>query len=411
MRVLQIHNRYKCVGGEDLVVSAEAEMLRRAGIEVLTEYASNEGEGGDLLRLAWASSWSGRSGQRISEICAEWKPDVAHVHNFWMEVSPSVHAACRDAGVATVQTLHNYRLICANALLLRNGNVCTDCVGHGTWKGIARRCYQGSFLASALVTRMIASNRLRGTWHNHVDAFIALSHHERSLFSASGCVPGDAVHVKPNFLDDPGKSANPPSSSTTAVFIGRLSTEKGGTWLIDAWKQSLGRHGARLLIVGDGPDGPALRRLAAEGGSDTRIEFAGFCEPATVLEHLRHARFCIVPSIFYEPFSRVALEAFACGRPVIASDVGGLAELVEHERTGLKIPLSDTNAFRGGIERMATDDRLVDAMGQAARSSYLSRFTPEINLGMLLDIYRSAIDRRRQRATSRSTLMKNLNES
>lgn len=378
-------------------------MLRRAGVEVRTEYANNEARGAQLARLGWTSSWSHRWRQRVAGICDEWKPDVAHVHNFWMEISPSVHAGCGDAGVATVQTLHNYRLLCVNALLLRDGAPCTDCIGHAPWKGITRRCYHESFVASALVTRMIMSNRRRGTWQNHVDAFIALSEHERSVFITSGCLPEDVVHVKSNFLHDPGTPQNPPSDSTTAVFIGRLSAEKGAAWLIDAWKRSLGQHGARLLIIGDGADGQALRRLAADGGADTRIEFAGLCEPAAVLDHLRNARFCVVPSICPEPFGRAAIEAFACGRPVVASDVGGLGEIVEHGRTGFKISLTETNAFREAIERLATDARLVDTMGQAARSTYLSRFTPEINLGLLLDIYRSAIERRRQRKDARDS--------
>ena len=110
-----------------------------------------------------------------------------------------------------------------------------------------------------------------------------------------------------------------------------------------------------------------------------------------------------MPSICPEPFGRAAIEAFACGRPVVASDVGGLGEIVEHGRAGFKISLTETNAFREAIERLATDARLVDTMGQAARSTYLSRFTPEINLGLLLDIYRSAIERRRQRKDARDS--------
>jgi glycosyltransferase involved in cell wall biosynthesis len=393
VRVLQIHNRYRHAGGEDLVVSAEASMLRRAGIEVLTEHADNEGAGAGLLGLAWSSSWSREWRRRVYAICTEWKPDIAHVHNFWMRISPSVHRACRDAGVATVQTLHNYRLMCANAALFREGNLCTDCLTGGTWRGVVRRCYHGSFPASVLVTRMIESNRLRGTWYKHVNAFIALSDHQRSLFTSSGCLPEDVVHVKPNFLDDPGPPDSMPSASKTVVFIGRLTLEKGPAWLIDAWKQSLGRHAARLLIIGDGPDGAVLRRMAAEGSCDPRIDFAGFCDPATTLAHLTRARFCAVPSLWYEPFGRVAVEAFACGKPVIASDTSGLGELVEHGKTGLKVPLSDTNAFALAIEQLATNDALVDQMGRAARASYLSRFTPDANINLLLRIYESAIQR------------------
>ncbi len=179
MRVLILHNRYRQYGGEDAVAEAETDLLRSRGVEVLRLDAHNEADPRvDLkgaLRLALNSHWSSESYRGVREICRKFRPDVAHVHNFWMRLSPAVHAAFRDTGLPTVQTLHNFRLFCTNAQFQRSGHQCEDCLGRVPWRGVVRRCYRHSFLASAAVARMIITNRARGTWQEQVNAFIALS--------------------------------------------------------------------------------------------------------------------------------------------------------------------------------------------------------------------------------------------
>src|SRR5690349_3833939 len=179
MRVLLLHNRYRQHGGEDAVVKSEARLLRQMGVEVLESTFTNDVDGEHSFRgtfeLRLRSSWSGDSYRRIKRLCDDFHPDIAHIHNFWMEMSPSAHRACRDCGAATVQTLHNFRLLCSNALLKRKGSVCEDCLGKLPWRGVVRRCYRDSLLASLAVSRMIVANRVRRTWNRDVDAFIALS--------------------------------------------------------------------------------------------------------------------------------------------------------------------------------------------------------------------------------------------
>src|SRR5208283_3273229 len=167
MRVLVLHNRYRYRGGEDRVVAAETAMLRDHGVDVVVHEVDNSG---GLVQLARGSAWSSDSFQKIERLCRELEPDIAHVHNFWATLSPSIHAACHAACVPTVQTLHNYRLLCVNALFHRDGTVCTDCLGKIPWRGVMHRCYHDSAAASALVGHMIATNRRRDTW-SEVDAF------------------------------------------------------------------------------------------------------------------------------------------------------------------------------------------------------------------------------------------------
>ncbi len=314
-------------------MALEASLLRRHGIEVVEPEFENAISSQNRLRetfkLVAQSAWSADSYERVRKLCEIHRPDVAHVHNFWLRMSPSVHAACRDAGVPTVQSLHNYRIACVNALLLRNGRVCEACVGKVPWRGAVRRCYRGSFWASAAVAGMIVANRVRQTWTREPIAFVTPSDHSRGKLLAAGLPPA-RTFVKPNFAEDPGEPASAPSTSDYAVFLGRLSREKGVDVLLRAWVRSkLGAY-RRLVIAGDGPERTDLEQLAAGLGiSPPAVTFTGRLAPEAAQRLLKNSRVLIAPSIGYETFGLVLIEAFAHGRPVIASDLGAFAEVVD----------------------------------------------------------------------------------
>jgi glycosyltransferase involved in cell wall biosynthesis len=380
MRVLVLHNRYRQLGGEDRTVAAEIAMLRAHGVDVVYHEADNSG---GLIQLATSSAWSDDSFRTVQKLCREVRPDIAHVHNFWATLSPSVHAACYAAGVPTVQTLHNYRLFCVNALFLRNGAICTDCLGNAPWRGVVHRCYNHSALASAAVARMISSNRRRNTWAN-VDAFIAPSQHARSMFAAGGIDPA-RLHVKPNFAADPGPALRPPSASRSIVYAGRLSAEKGVRTLLAAWlKSGLGDRG-QLVILGDGSE---ARQLSHDVPG---VRFLGRQDAAAVTSAIENARAVVVPSLCFETFGNTVVEAYACSRPVIASDIGALGDLVDHDRTGLKFKPADETALADSLSRMLNDPTLADHLGSNAREEYLARFTPGRNFEMLNAIYEQVL--------------------
>jgi len=389
VRILQIHNAYRQPGGEDVVADAEAGILRAAGHEVLSISDRNDGSPFRMMRTLCQSDWSEPSFRQTAEICRRFNPDVAHVHNFWMSLSPSVHAACHQQGVPTVQTLHNYRLMCANGVMLRNGKICDACVGTSPISGVIHRCYRNSAAASAMVARMISANRRRGTWWRDVDAFIALTNAGADLFRRGRFLPPDRLFVKPNFTPDPGVAQQAPSTCRDVVFVGRLAVEKGVSLLLDAWTHSSQGDASReLVITGDGPEAAKLRKKAER--SRHPVRFPGNVDRSEVAGIVKRARFCVVPSIWPEIFGLVVIQAFAAGRPVLTFDVGGPGELVGHEHTGLKVPLGNVEALAKGIERLCTDDHLVDRLGAAARREYLIRFTPETNIRELLKVYASA---------------------
>ena len=309
MKVLLLHNRYRQPGGEDRVAAVEAALLRRNGIQVVDPDFQNVVPSRNRLRqtfeLVAQSAWSADSYERVRMLCEIHRPAVAHVHNFWLRMSPSVHAACRDAGVPTVQSLHNYRIACVNAVLLRKGSGCESCLGKVPWRGAVHRCYRNSFWASTAVAGMIVANRVRQTWTREAGAFVTPSDHTRGKLLASG-LPPERTFVKPNCVDDPGDPVSAPSTSDYAVFVGRLSREKGVDVLLRAWVLSkLGAY-RRLVIVGDGPERVELERLAGGLGlSFPAVTFTGGLAPEAAQKLVKNSRVLIAPSIWYETFGLV----------------------------------------------------------------------------------------------------------
>jgi glycosyltransferase involved in cell wall biosynthesis len=394
MRVLQLHNRYRQPGGEDVVAKAEAAMLRAYGHDVhVLEVDNDVHPGGGVagnLRLVAGSTWSSASYRDVSKICREFRPAVAHVHNFWMRLSPAVHAACHSEGVATVQTLHNFRLLCAGATFLRNGSVCEDCLGKIPWRGALRSCYRGSKAASTAVVAMMTYNNLRGTWQKDVDAFIALSDHSRSKFIAAG-LPKERIHVKRNFIQDLGSASQPPAASRRILFAGRLSAEKGVDVLLKGWAQARVTD-AELLIVGDGPERAALEfQAAALGLQAPSVRFAGAVSPAQVREYIEASRIVVMPSVWYEAAPMMLVESFCAGRGAIVSNLGALAEIVNHRKTGLHFTAGDGAALAGALQEVLSDDTLANDVGRQAREDYLEQYTPAKNYAILQQIYDRAI--------------------
>ena len=412
MKVLMFHNRYRQPGGEDLSADQETEVLRSQGVEVVRADFDNvlptRGAVSSLgippsvsapietLRLGWQSAWSQRSCQQARELCEQHRPDVVHVQNFWMRLTPSVHAGCHAAGVPSIQALRNYRLVCANALLLRDGRPCEDCLGKIPWRGVVRRCYRDSSVASAAVARMIVENRWRKTWENEVDAFLTLSEHARSRFLRAG-FPADRVFVKPNCVPSPGKLSGCPSASNRILYLGRLSKEKGVDVLLRAWEQAgLGRCG-RLMIAGDGDERPALESAAASLGlRPPEVVFCGRRPASEIPPLIQAARAVVLPSLAYETFGRPVVEAFAAGRPALVSNLGAPAEIVEHGRTGLQFASGDAASLGAALRKLLTDPGLADELGEQARERYLRDYTPERNFNVLMRTYRFAIERRRR---------------
>jgi glycosyltransferase involved in cell wall biosynthesis len=388
VKIAMVHNTYQQPGGEDAVFEQECRMLENAGNQVVIYRRSNWDTDGyhgmRRLSLAKQTIWASDSRREFRELLRKEKPDVVHVHNTFVMISPSIYSACYEAKIPVVQTLHNYRLLCPAGTFFRDGKVCEECLGSSLWRGVKHSCYHDSHSASAVVALMLAYHRLRDTWKREVSCFVALTEFERNKFMEGG-LPGERILVKPNFVSpDPGART---SIGDYALFAGRLSPEKGVKTILAAWKRlSLS---VPLVIIGGGPDQEQLQAQAEREGL-TQVQFRGQLTRNETLAAINNARFAIISSEWYETFCMAIAESFACSTPVVCSRMGAMQELVEDQRTGLHFAPSDSQDLASKVEWAWTHPEQVHAMGIAARAEYESKYTAEKNYPQLMEIYQRA---------------------
>jgi len=389
MKILLVHNTYQQAGGEDVVFEHECQLLRDHGHRVLAYVRSNhEVEELSLFErttLARRMIFAEDSKREIQEMLRLEKPDLVHVHNTFLMISPSVYEACSEAHVPVLQTLHNYRLHCPAATFYRHGHVCEECPRQGLWRSAWHGCYRDSRLATTAVAMMLQVHRLRRTWQEKIDGFLTPTEFARQKLVESG-LPAEKVRVKPNFVSpDPGVKDQPGSY---ALFAGRLSEEKGIATILEAWKSL--RISIPLIIAGDGP----LRRQLEQdsvGNSLRGITFLGRLSLNETRAAMKGARFLIVPSVWYESFSLNIAEAFACGTPVICSRLGAMQENVADQRTGLHFTPGDAQDLVDKVEWAWTHPGELAVMSREARQEYETRFTAEKSYSILMDTYHQTL--------------------
>ena len=387
MRILTVHNHYQQVGGEDEVFAAEAQLLERYGHEVHRYVVRNDGlEHMSRLKLARDTVWNGDSYDALRTCVRRTRPDVVHFHNTLPRISPSGYYAATRERVPVVQTLHNYRMVCPGALLFRDGSPCHDCVGRAlALPGIRHGCYRGSRAATAAVAGMMAAHRMLGTWGREVALYVALTEFAR-LRLIEGGFAAEQIVVKPNFVDpDPGPGTG---AGGYALFVGRLSPEKGIRTLLNAWRTM--HVEVPLRIVGDGP---LAEEVADAARTMSGVSWLGRRTPSEVAELVGEAICLVCPSGCYETFGRVVIEAFAAGTPVVASDRGALAELVQDGRTGRLFQPGDAEALVRVMRDLLSQQSSLPALRTAARRVFEERYGAAENYEMLMSVYRTAIDR------------------
>ena len=379
MKILVAHNAYHYRGGEDTVVDAEIALLRRHGHEVLLYRRDNA----DIRqmpswRVAMDTLWSRRTVDEIDRLQCGFRPDLIHAHNTFPLISPSLYGIAGRLQVPVVQTLHNFRLVCPQAMLIRNGRSCTDCVGRSPWRGVLHRCYRDSLPQTAVTAGMLAMHRVAGTWRHRVNRYIVLNQMCREIFSEGG-LPAQKMSIKPNFVEPRGVPDW--EERNGGLFIGRLSPEKGLETLARAMQRL---PGTQIDVYGKGP----LQALVEQSEG---LRYRGFATGDALRAQLGAAAFLVMPSTGIESFGLAAIEAFACGTPVIASRQGGLREIVEHRRNGLLVAPGDAEDLAWAIDYAQKHPDDMRRMGMEAYQAYLAHYTPERNYETLMRIYDEAL--------------------
>lgn len=375
MKILQIHNYYQFKGGEDGVVEAERRLLVERGDTVIQLTAHNK----SIKKL-----FSERKAfyQSLKTVLETEAIEVAHIHNVYQIIGNEVYEVLAAYRIPIVQTLHNFRFLCPAGLFMDNNHqICEKCSQGAFSNCFLKKCYQNNYFKSLLMQGLVKQGRR--AVQAHVSKFIALNPFYQQKYIEAG-FKQEQIAIKPNFLFKPSHLPVY-QHQQYALFIGRISPEKGIESLIDAFRDL---H-FKLKIVGTG-EKHYVNTLKERASDNSLIEFCGFADGLEKQTLLSQASFVVIPSIWYEAFGLVALEAYACGKAVIASNIGGLSTIVKDGETGFLFETLNVLALKNTLRTIIDNDLFVE-LGRNGYKYFCDKFTEVQNYQQLKNIYQSAI--------------------
>jgi glycosyltransferase involved in cell wall biosynthesis len=400
-QLLSINNYYYRRGGSEAVFFEHNRLFEQAGWDVVPfsmhhpenqpsrwqEHfvAGSDGEAphNPLRKAARAldAIYSREAARRMRRLLRDTNPDVAHAHNIYHHLSPSVLVELRRHGVPVVLTLHDLKLACPAYKMYSQGAICERCRGGALRQVVLNRCIKNSVAMSALVWLESTVHKLFGLYADTVAQFVVPSRFFLTKFAEWGIDTRRFVHV-PNSVDvDAHVPHGEPGDAF--VYLGRLAPEKGVATLIRAAAAAR----VQLRIIGTGSEESQLRGLAAELGGD--VEFLGYLRGAKLQDAISSARAVVVPSEWYENAPLAVLETSALARPVIGADIGGIPELIRHGETGFVFRSGDTYALTDILSRVAgMPGETLTRMGRAGREWMRAEFTPAAYRDRMISIYR-----------------------
>ena len=405
MKIALVHNYYLEPGGEDRAFEDEQRLLVDRGHDVLPiVFHNREFANWSVEERLTRPIWNRASYDRVLKQLRRHRTEIVHIHNTLVVASPSVIHAAKATNAAVVQTVHNFRPLCLNGLLFRNGKVCESCLNwHSSLPGILRGCYRQSRAASAGAASVQAGHTLAGTWKNKIDLYLAPTEFVREKLIQGG-FSSDAIAVRPHFVFETNSASPVPYADRTGgrprvVFVGRLSPEKGIRTLLEGWKLVPHPH-AELVVIGSGPLSPYVESAAQ---SDKRVVAAGHLSPQEVRQYLETAACVVVPSDCYESFGKVVIEGFAVGTPVIVSGHGSLATIVRTGEEGIHFRPGDASDLARQITLLLRDQQMAQRLSEGAKRRFIEQFTAEHIYDATMTLYEHAIGTsRRRQATSRA---------
>ena len=389
MKILVAHNSHLLPGGEDVVFKQECQALDGHGHQVIAYLQENSATipHTPLWRVGMRALWSNQDYKNIRILLRERCPDILHVHNTFPLISPSIFYAAYHENVPTVLSLHNYRLLCLNSYLFRDGRNCEACLTSETFfPGVLHKCYQNSLPGSLVAFGISSLHDLLKTYRKHVDAFIVLTDFAKEKF-ISWRLPSEKIFVKPNFVHYLNQGTQ--EKENFFLYVGRLSPEKGLGLLLRAWSKypSL----PPIKIIGQGPLELDLMHAATE---ISQLEYLGQLPPNEVHKWMGKAKALIFPSQWYEGLPLTIIEAFAQGTPVIASRLGSMESLITHEYNGLHFEPGNIEDMVFQIAWVEQHQAEWSVMQQNARREFEAKYTEEQNYAALLNIYQQVLNKK-----------------
>jgi glycosyltransferase involved in cell wall biosynthesis len=384
VKVLLVHNRYQIYGGEDTVFNLELKALKDRGVTVLSYVVDNMNihSLSDKLSVALHVHKSKYSEKMLRDLCHKFMPDVVHVHNFFPQITPVIFDVCSELNIPTVLTLHNFRLICPNGLLLREQNPCEICITKSAYHAIPYKCYRNSLMGTAVVAHMVEYHRKHHTWQDKVDVFIALSEFSKTKFIKSA-FPEHKILVKPNFIPSLVEGVGENITSKEPLFLARLSIEKGVDFLASAWDGEM----PNINVIGDGP-------LRAKLEARSNMSCLGKKSHDEALKMLKCSRYLVMTSQCYENCPMTILEAFRAEVPVVAPRLGAMKEMIKHEYNGLLYQPGDVDDFKKKIKSLENDPCFISRMSDNARVTFEEKYSESVHNIAIDVIYNAAINQK-----------------
>lgn len=376
MKILLVNKFYWLNGGSERVLFQERDYFKKRGLDVV-DFSMQNAKNVDTPQasrfIPWVDYRNGdgpfrkalnalkfihnpQAVNRLADLVDEEKPDIAHLHNIYHQITPSIIPMLKKKGMKIVMSLHDYKLVCPNYLMLAGEAMCDDCKGRRFHSPLARNC-QGSRAQELL----LAAEAFFHKWnksYDHVDTFIAPSQFMADMI-AEHRIPRERIAVIRNGIE---KDRFVPTweDDGYAVYLGRLSKEKGVETLCRA--HAMLDDPMPLKIIGSGP---LHEELEARYPS---VEFLGYRSGDELMRLLQRASFVSMPSEWYENCPMSALESMALGKPMLGANIGGIPELIDDGRTGLLFEMGNAGDLAQKFEALASDPDLRDMMGRNAKA-------------------------------------------
>lgn len=383
MNILIVHNKYKLVGGEDAVAVNEGELLEKKGNKVFY-YIRNNSEIDNMNVLqkvcaAFGTIYSFKSHKEINKIIKNNNIDVVHIHNTVPLISLSSYYAAKKNNCRLVQSIHNMRMLCPKGTMLRDNNICEDCINKNLLCAIKHNCYRDSKIQTIFLTLSIAFHRLIKTY-DLVDAYLVTTKFNYDMLSK--VVDKNKIFYKPYYLDAQTKDLDN-KTRDYYIYISRLEYMKGIHIALEAFKDL---PNLKLKVLGIGPDEEKSKQYVKENNMQN-VEFLGFKNLDEMRELLFNAKALVFPTQWYEGFPMTIVESFALGTPVIGSNIGNVGSIIEDGENGLKFEYNNSKSLSSTISYYEKNKQLIEKIENGAQEYFVNNHDPDFLYKTICNIY------------------------
>jgi len=398
-RILNINNYHFPKGGSDSYFLQQTRLLKQKGHSVATFSSSR----GDIVNPEWmlveppkgidteskpALSnvanffYSKEAKQKLRVVINKFKPDLVHLHIYYGQLTSSILSVISEFDIPTVQTLHEFKLVCPTNGLFAAGNYCEDCQGKNYWRAVLKKCNRGSFARSLLsMSEAYFADSLGA--RSKINQFIAVSEFQKNKLESLG-IEGNKMTVIPHFSDSTENFNS--SKGDYFLYVGRIHDDKGIKTLLDAYSL-LNNKSIRLKIVGEGERREYWQEYAAKLDLANSIDWVGFLQGQSLNDIYRECLLLINPSYLNETFGLTCLEALAKGKPVIASNVGAFSEVITNGKDGLLFTPKNAKELAAAMTQFINKKIDVSKMGEYGYLKVRNKFSRQNHYEKLMGVY------------------------